>query len=125
MLRVLGMLIFLSASVYGEGFGLCSCPPSLAVYVNGTNYTGIGSPFFTVTTTDGGQTYQISGSVITDTFHFTLNATTKQDTDIDFDTSISGDPTVAIIIQQSFLGAGLQQLDTGSAAIISDLNLNG
>jgi len=128
MLRLLGLLFLLAASVYGDGFGLCSCPPSVAVVVNGVNY----SDSFIRTDLPGGQQFLIDGTVNhidelnpANSFSFTLHARTNQDTDIDFDTSISGDPTVAFIITQPFLGFGSFALNSTSAGRIQDLSGDG
>src|SRR5262245_38644639 len=86
-----GLFIAISARpAHAGSFGLCSCPPSLVLYVNGVNYS---NGF--VTTTNDGLTFNISGSVITPLFSFSLNATTVQnEPGITYDLSISGDPTV-------------------------------
>jgi hypothetical protein len=114
--RLVGMFLILAGSVYGNGS--CNCPPSIIVFINGVSY----SSSFTPVSVDEGNSYQIQGSVTNSTFQFTLNVTTHPDPDIDFDTSILGDPTVAIVITQTFLAGPALQLITTSSGVIQDLN---
>src|SRR5262245_11485578 len=118
-----GLFIAISASpAHADAFGLCSCPPSLAFFVNGVNYS---NNF--VTTTGDGNTFLVTGSVITDVFSLSLNATTVQDEPgINYDVSISGDPTVAFVITQSFLTQATDLTLTSQIdGIIQDLSGDG
>ena len=116
MLRLFGVFLILAGSMYGDGS--CNCPPSVIVFINQVSYSSSFSPV----TLDGGQSYQIHGTVTTADFQFTLNVTTHPDPDIDFDASIFGDPTVGIVITQKFLAGPLLQLVTTSSGVIEDLD---
>src|SRR5215471_11894169 len=82
-----------------NGFGFCNCPPSVAVFLGGVNYSGS-----FLTSTQDGQLFSIVGSVATPNFTFSLNASSFQDPVISYDMSVEGAiGTVALIITQSFL----------------------
>jgi hypothetical protein len=114
----------LAGAVYGNPTSPCLsspfCPPTIVVSVNGTDY----SSSFTPISVDGGATYMASGSVSNSTFNFSLNVTTHTDPDVDFETSIDGDPTVAITILQNYYGS-FPSLTTTSAGTIFQLNPGG
>jgi hypothetical protein len=126
-----GFLV-LAGAVYGSGSTLCSCPPSIGVFVNGVDY----STSFQAVTVVPGQTYTIGGNINNTTldsegvvhlapaFQFSLGVTTHPDPDVDFGLDISGDPTVAIFITQTYLGS-FPILKTDSSGQIYDLDRNG
>jgi len=120
--RVLGLSLILTACAYANG--TCNCPPTVIVLINGVDH----SSSFVTSTSDGGNSYQIAGSVFASAtagapgFEFTLNATTHPDPDIDADADVLGDPNVSVKIIQDFLGGPALTLTTTSSDTITDTN---
>jgi hypothetical protein len=125
MLRFLAVFVWLSSSVYGAG--ICLCKPTLFLSVNDVVYST--DQNFSITTLPANQGYLISGGVVSsdpqnpaNNFALSLSITTNPDPAIGFDFSISGDPTVHMVITQFFLGGPFDTLVTAGGATLSDGN---